>query len=180
MATNAESKSDGIGNGRLGIGFWWLLLPIPIMLAIVFILPQLGTYGEGILPELLGTHLLNSEDYMKFALEARVWGGAILALSCLIGILLWYAQLRGWHLRLNELRAERAKGYRSFVSKRMFLAGLFAVLVGAGISLFQSSLRGMPVVSWFYLLGACALLSIIQYFFTMLGIKSTRRFFMGR
>jgi len=161
-------------------GFWWLLLPIPVVLAIVILVPQFGTYGEGILPELVGTHLLDTEDFMAFAFDVRVWGGPILGLSCLAGIVLWFVHLRGWTARLADLRAERAGRYRAFVLRHMLIATCVAIVLSAGIALLSSSLRGIPVAGWFYLLGIAAVLAMMEYYAALLGITSTRRLFLGR
>lgn len=165
---------------RQGTGFWWLLLFVPIGIATIVLLPQLGQQGEGLFPEWLGTHLAFTESFFPFATDVKRWGGSALALSIVIGVLFWFLTSRGWDERWRSLDMRQVRGYRGFVFRHTVAATLAASALSSGLFLLSASLRTIPVPSWIILASFCAAIAALQHLATIWGITKTRRLFRGK
>jgi hypothetical protein len=170
----------GVKNQRSGVGAWWLLLFVPIVLIVVILFPHMGEHGEGLLPETIGAHLADTEEFQAFAADARRWGGTIFGLSCLVGILIWLAARNGWRNRLLLFDATKVRGYRGFIFGRLLLTILLAVLLTSGLILLSSTFRILPIVAWVMIAAAACVFAGLQYFATIWGVSETRRLFRGR
>jgi len=170
----------GVKNRRSGGGAWWLLLLVPAVLIVVVLFPHMGEHGEGLLPETIGAHLADTEEFQAFAADARRWAGTIFGLSCLVGILIWWAARNGWRTRLLSFDATRVQGYRGFVFARLLLAVLLALILTSGLIFLSSTFRVLPVVGWAMVAAAACVLAALQYFATIWGVSETRRLFRGR
>ncbi len=167
-------------NQRSRGGVWWLLLAVPAVLVAVVLFPRWGEHGEGLLPEVVGSHVADTEEFQSFATDARRWGATIFALSCVLGILLWVALRTGWRKRLLSFDATLVAGYRRYVFSRLFYALLLALPLATGLVLLSSTFRGLPLFGWVMVVAAASLLAALQYFVTVWGISETRRLFRGR
>ncbi len=170
----------GVKNQRSGGGAWLLLLVVPAVLVVVILFPHMGEHGEGLLPEAIGAHLADTEEFQGFAGDARRWGGTIFGLSCLVGILIWLAARNRWRNRLLSFDARTVKGYRGFIFIRLLLTVLLALLLTSGLILLSSTFRILPLVGWVMIAATACVFAALQYFATVWGVSETRRLFRGR
>ena len=170
----------GVKNRRSDGGVWFLLLVVPAVLIVVILFPHMGEHGEGLLPEVIGAHLSDSEAFQGFAADTRRWGGTIFGLSCLVGVFVWLAARNGWRSRLLSFDAAMVKGYRGFVFARLLLTILLAVVLTSVLILFSSTFRILPLVGWVMIAATACFFAALQYFATVWGVSETRRLFRGR
>ncbi len=157
-----------------------LLLLVPAVLAVVILFPHMGEHGEGLLPEVIGAHVADTDEFQGFAADTRRWGGTIFGLSCLVGILIWLLARNGWKERLLSFDAGNVKGYRGYVFLRLLLAVILAALLASGLILLSSTFRILPLVGWVMIAAMACVFAALQYFATVWGVSETRRLLRGR
>lgn len=165
---------------RAGVSVWVILLFVPSLVAVGLLLPQFGEQEQGLLPEILGSHVAYTESFYAFAVEAKKWGGVLFGLSCLIGIAFWSLGIRGWRKRLRLFRATAVANYKTFTFGHTFFAAAVAAVLAALLVFASPELRAMPMVNWIILVAGCGFLAALQHFVTLLGITNTRRLFRGK
>lgn len=161
-------------------GAWPLLLIVPAAIAAVLLMPQLGEQGEGLLAELLGSHVAYSERFAAFASETWRWGLFMFIVAILVGIVFWAVSASAWRTRLQRFDARVAMNYRGLVGRHTLMAFVATAVLATGLIFLTVELREMPVANWATLILTCASVAAAQHFATIWAIPTTRRLFRGR
>jgi hypothetical protein len=159
---------------------WLLLQVVPTLLVGVLLIPGMGMHEEGLLAELFGQGVVNSEDFLEFATEVKRWGAAILGTSCVIGALGWLLLRNGWRAKARAFRADRLFDYRGHQRQYMLATLVTAMAAGLALLALSTRLRSMPVANWILMGGMSAAFAALQFLATTWAVSSTRRLYRGR
>lgn len=158
----------------------WLLLAGPAIAIALLVAPGLGTYQEGVLPQLLSPDP-GGADFPDFAWMARATCAVLLGLTCVIGLGVWYSLLLAWRSDLREFDPSRVTRYRARVwGWRVVLALVFGALFAAAFLFLVSPLgNGTSAAGWVILIALGGVFALLQYGLTVLGARETRRLHAG-
>src|SRR6185295_5163841 len=160
---------------------WWILIAIPPLFVLISVWPGLGTYGQGLLPEILAPESTSLETFEGLAQLVRPWCGAALGAACGIGLLYWFSLRNKWRRLLRRFEASTLLGYRSLVwGSRLVGALLCGALLGLLLMAVAPPMRGLSPVAWVVMVSLCAKAALLQYLATVFGASETRRLHTGR
>lgn len=159
---------------------WILLLLVPSALAVLVIVPGLGKYGEGLIPEILGGELLDTEQFAAFAVRARYWAVATVVLSFTVSLWLWALMRIRWHGRLRTFDHKLLLGFRAFLRWHVLCAVFGAVGLAMGVIYLAGDLTPLTPLAWIFLGLMCAVAAGLQFLAAVFGVTETRRLYRGR
>jgi hypothetical protein len=168
------------GQKRRSPGGWWLLLLIPVALAVALFYPAGGEYSEGIFVEGLAKLAEKPDDQLaEFATRLRFTGGTMAALAVIVAIACWFGLRSGWKKRLLEFDSSRILGFRGLFGL-WFLWTFLAALVVASLVEAFSPLHGEPILVLGILALVTAVIGCLMYLAMVFGIRESRRLFRGK
>jgi putative flippase GtrA len=161
---------------------WMVLLVVPSAVASILLAPSslLSTWGEGLLAEWLGVHLIGSPEYLEFAKALLMWTVVALLMAFIIALVIWYLLERDWPERLRRFEVRSVLGYQRMVVTRMasaFAGGLVVAVLASAVS---PEIRGMPLVSTLAFIAIIAVFGAAQFLTAVLAFENTNRLFFGR
>jgi hypothetical protein len=160
---------------------WWFLIAIPPLLGLLAVWPGLGTYGQGLLPEILASESASGEAFEALARLVRLWCGVTLGLASTIGLLFWFSLRSKWRGLLRHFDASKLFGYRGLVwGSRLVSAFICGALLGLLLMAVAPPMRGLSAAAWIVTIAMCGAAALLQYLATVFGASETRRLHLGR
>lgn len=160
---------------------WWILSAVPGLLVLAAVWPGLGTYGQGLLPEILAPERASRGDFEELARLVRLWLGVALGLACLIGLAFRLSLKYRWRRLLRGFDASTLLGYRTLVWRfRPMGSFCCGAALGLALMLFAPPMRGLSAAAWVVTIGLCAAAALVQYITAVFGLLETRRLYTGR
>lgn len=160
---------------------WWILIAIPMLLILISVWPGLGTYGQGMLPEILAPESTSLESFEGLARLVRLWCGAALGVASGIGLLYWFSLRNKWRNLLRRFEASTLLGYRGLVwGRRLVGALLCGAILGLLLMAVAPPMHGLSAAAWVVMIASCASAAVLQYLATVFGASETRRLHGGR
>ena len=163
-----------------GPGGWWLLLLVPVALAIALLYPAGGEYSEGYFTEGLARLSEKPDDELaEFASNVRFTGGAMMAGAFIAAIACWFGLVSGWKKRLYEFDSAKSLGFRGLFGLWLLWTLVSGVVIAILVEIF-SPLHSEGVLTLSILALATAILGGMFYLATVFGIRRSRRLYRGK